>query len=317
MATTIEGLSTELAALKEIILKDKPPKDAQGQQPPRPVSELKKSLVDEEPRILTEALLKQHLPKDFISRFDEMHKELQKAIKSELLEALGLDTFGAAWEKYKEGHEDMEFYFLAAFGSLLVPALLTFLSAWMIQLSRAVQRIGNPDRPVATGNGNGWFQREHIDVINQREDRLFNGVAGIDALPDATLIEKARQELEKLIPKMDDFNLKAPGFRTKFNEMPGHRAVSKTAKSVLALGEAMEKVNIEDVGTLATKADDLKKAMEDFKPTKIPQDLTQTRTAAQNLGNSVAELRSTFQKLREEAARTSSALGAPAGGSGN
>lgn len=90
--------------------------------------------------------------------------------------------------------------------------------------------------------------------------------------------------------------------------MPSARAIKSSAKGIEAIADALDRITISDVGTMATKAEDLKKAMEDFKPGKIPQDLQNTRTETRNLGRTVDELKTSFQKLKDEALLAARAL---------
>ncbi|MFD0370507.1 hypothetical protein [Streptomyces sp. NPDC059071] len=271
----------------------------------RKIDELKSQLTKADSgNLVTDSHLGSKLPEKWAERFKSMYDELTKAKKSEFLEAMGLDGFGAALEKYYEsrGGNDTKWgwYLASAIAGLIVPAIGALLVAQMINLSRKLQTLGNPDRPVWTGNGNGGFMRQHIDEINRREDRVFNGGAAITDLPNENATRRAREELEKLLEKITAFNRKSGSFRTKFNRMPSARELKRSAKGVEAIAKALEKITPEDVATMATNAGNLKTALDDFKPGKIPQDLQATRTETRNLGRTVDELKTSFQQLKEE-----------------
>ncbi|MFI0983936.1 hypothetical protein [Streptomyces exfoliatus] len=316
MAKTPDELSTEIADLKKALVdeanhevkymventkketKEKEPFVEDGRAM---VSKLKKSLIGDPPKILTE-----ENAAPFIKQITDIHEEVVKAPLTEWLEAAGLDGVAAGVEKIYEGKDNWWTYFIAAFLGLAIPAIGLLLVSKFTDWSRLLQSKIFGGQAYARNEGGTW-SRQDLQAINDRETRVFNG-GGIGAIPTADSLRGVREELEKLTEKITIFNRKAGGFRTKFNKMPSARAIKSSAKGIEAIADALDRITISDVGTMATKAEDLKKAMEDFKPGKIPQDLQNTRTETRNLGRTVDELKTSFQKLKDEALLAARAL---------
>ncbi|MFD3332938.1 hypothetical protein ACFWV1_09845 [Streptomyces sp. NPDC058700] len=309
MAKSLDDLSKEITDLTDVLLKattevthkvpNPTPDEAEKEKTPfvdgtSTVSKLKKSLIGEAPRILTE-----ENAAPFIKEITDIHEEVVKAPLTEWLEAAGLDGVAAGVEKIYEGKDNWWTYFIAAFIGLAVPAIGLLLVSKFTDWSRFLQSKIFNGQAYARNEGGTW-SRQDVQAVTDRETRVFNG-GGIGAIPTEESLSGVRQELEKLIEKITVFNRKAGGFRTKFNKMPSARAIKQSAKGIEAIADALDRVTIADVGAMATKADELKKAMADFKPGKIPQDLQTTRTETRNLGRTVDELKASFQKLKDEA----------------
>ncbi|GHG10409.1 hypothetical protein [Streptomyces zaomyceticus] len=316
MAKTIDDLSKEISDLTGVLLtadskvshKVPNPTDDEEAKEKTPfvdgssmVSKLKKSLVGDPPKILTE-----ENAAPFIKEITDIHEEVVKAPLTEWLEAAGLDGVAAGVEKIYEGKDNWWTYFIAAFIGLAIPAIGLLLVSKFTDWSRFLQSKVFGGQAYARNEAGTW-SRQDLQAINDRETRVFNG-GGISAIPSEDSLRGVREELEKLTEKITIFNRKAGGFRTKFNKMPSARAIKKSAQGIEAIADALDRITISDVGAMATQADELKRAMEDFKPGKIPQDLQTTRTETRNLGRTVDELKASFQRLKDETVLVTRAL---------
>ncbi|MFD9243564.1 hypothetical protein ACFV0D_16820 [Streptomyces sp. NPDC059556] len=308
MAETIADLSREIAALKEALYNsstssvtakydgDHQEKDEskKPQEKSYPVSELKKALIDSQPKIVTDAML----PFEFIKRFAEMYEELQKEKSSELLEAFGLDGLGAAVEKFHEDHESKWSYFWSAIAGLLVPlmagALILTISAAMLKLQRAIQAKLFGGRVVARndeGTGFGLQSRTHV---NNRENAAAGAV--LTNPPDTTAINNLKQALGEVNQRIKDFN-------TAVSKMKSASALNKLAEGVDKLTKATDAAKPTDIETLATAIGKLGTAQDTFAPKKLPkaQTLSAAATQAERLAKAGGEVKTAFDNLKAAA----------------
>ncbi|MFJ8664546.1 hypothetical protein [Streptomyces sp. NPDC093600] len=257
------------------------------------ISRFKHSLIEAEPRILTE----RHLPSDFVTKFNEMHQELKKELSSELWEAAGFDTIGAAVEKVHEGNKEAWKYWVAALGSLVIPAILAgiglVLLARFTDIQRVIQggllnvasrisrgRIARDLILAKNANGDGWAFQNKTEVKN-REAAAAAGVPIAD-LPD-------EQKLKSLRDTIGSVNTKIATFNTEVRKLPNARSLEKTATAVgkvntaitaavptkmasvadklVKIAEGVEQYNQHRLDTKAL--DKANKAVEKSNPTKI------------------------------------------------
>ncbi|WP_329281930.1 hypothetical protein [Streptomyces sp. NBC_00691] len=253
MTKTPDDLSTEITALKTYLTKS-----------------------DSSP-LVTEQYLQKQLPEQWTERFKSMYDELTKAKKSELLEAMGLDGFGAALEKFYENSENPDnkwgWYLASAVAGLMIPAMGLILTAWVIKIQRDIQQLparlmGNADgRVLATSDtGRGIRLQNRTDVEN-REDAAAGGMASV---PRNANFDALRAQLEAINPHMREFNTLAGPFRTKFNELPKASAMAKAADAVGRINTAVKEADPAKIGTVATAAEALVKAVKDYDPKKVP-----------------------------------------------
>ncbi|MER7955427.1 hypothetical protein [Streptomyces sp. NPDC096030] len=312
MADTIEGLSQEIARLKDDLLKgtitikykvpDKTDPDKTVDKTAE-ISQLKNSLIEVSPKILT-----QESAAPFIKKIEDIHEEAVKAPLTEWLEAAGLDGIAAGVEKIAEGKSLGTWwpYFAAAFVGLAIPAIGLLLAAKFTDWSRALQAKIFSGQAYAR-NEQGTWSRQDVQAVNDREARVFNG-GGIGTLPSEDSLRGIREELQKLIDKITVFNRKAPSFRNKFNKLPSARALAKTATAVEKVGKAVDGVNLETLSSVTTKTEALKDVMSNFAPNKIPNDLRAATRAAEGLDRAGQNLQERFQALKLAAAGAERAI---------
>ncbi|MFE5943413.1 hypothetical protein [Streptomyces sp. NPDC056480] len=309
MGKTIDDVAQEVSDLKAALLNDATHVKVQPQgnyeskkeneQKPNAVdstvSALKNSLIGGNPKLVTDNML----PYDFVNRFEEMHKELKKELSTELWEAAGFDTIGAAVEKSAEGSKDAAKYWVAAFASVLVPAILAGIGLVLLARFTVVQRalqglILNGISRISGGrvardlilakndNGDGYaFQNKNH--VKRREDAAAAGVPLAD-LPD-------EQKLQNLKQAIGGVNTKIKNFNTEVRKLPNARSLDKTAAAVgrvntvitaavptriAAVAEKLEKlaaaVETYNQHTLDTKAlDKANKAVGKSNPTKVAE----------------------------------------------
>ncbi|MER5208592.1 hypothetical protein [Streptomyces sp. NPDC002825] len=220
--------------------------------------------------LVTEQFFQKQLPEKWTEHFQSMYDELTKAKKSEFLEAMGLDGFGAALEKYYESRSGADtkwgWYLGSAIVGLMIPAMGVILTAWVVKLQRDIQQLparlmGNTNgRVLATSNtGRGIRLQNRTDVEN-REDAAGGNLA---AIPRNANFAPLRYQLQLLNPHLDTFNQHAPDFLTNIDKLPSARAIAKTAKAV-------EKINLAVTASNPTKVGQLADALEKFDPQKTP-----------------------------------------------
>ncbi|MFD3679920.1 hypothetical protein [Streptomyces sp. NPDC058613] len=295
MADTIEDLSEQLREIKAALLYDERPvtakydTDHQEKDPNKQakdevfyVGKLKLALIDERPRIVTDAML----PFDFIPRFAEMYEELQKEKSSELLEAFGLDGIGAAVEKYHEGHKAKLQYAIFAGLGIFVPlaigaAVLVF-RRLILEGFRTFQLWltghkdpSNPDSKrsdtgkafVVKENLRG-FERVTKAEIQRREDAAGGGMASIPRNAD---FGPLRAQLEALNPHLATFNRHAPGFVSNFKKLPSQSRATKAGEGVKAVSGAIAGINHQTMASVARGMGKITGAVKNSDPKKTRQ----------------------------------------------
>ncbi|MEV4330352.1 hypothetical protein AB0K02_07380 [Streptomyces sp. NPDC049597] len=267
--------------------------------------------VDEH-KLVTDGHLKAQLPKDFIAKFDEMHQELKKEPWTEYLEGMGLDGFAAALEKRFEKNADWMNWLAAAVVGLAVPAIGVMLAAQLVNISRKLQTLGNPDRPVITGNGSGGFMRQHIDDINAREDRVFNGGSGIADIPRDANFDPLREQIERLTPKLAAFNEAAGPFNTNFRNLPKESQLNKAAAGIEKVSKAASEAKPTDIKAVARATNKLANAQRNFDPKKLPKarGLASSAAAAERLAKAGDDVATAFTNLKNKAEETARVLAA-------
>ncbi|MFB6621466.1 hypothetical protein ACFCWD_31305 [Streptomyces sp. NPDC056374] len=230
------------------------------------VSKLKASLIDEQPRIVTDAML----PFEFVKRFAEMYEELQKEKSSELFEAFGLDGVGAAIEKYYEGHEARLQYAIVAALGLIVPlaigALLVVFQRKALEIFRGIQ-LGITGRAVVTNENQNGFERLTRQEITDREANAGGGMASIPRDAD---FNPLRLQLEALNPHLRDFNTLAGPFKTKFKDLPKASVMAAAADGVDKINTAVAAANPTQIELVAKAIVKLVDSVKDYNPKKIP-----------------------------------------------
>ncbi|MET9372976.1 hypothetical protein ABZX98_02315 [Streptomyces sp. NPDC002992] len=264
MGKTIDDVANDIEGLKKALLESTLPIKVQYQgdyaskdkkeQNPDPVdstvSALKKALTEGQPKLVTDAML----PFDFVGRFNEMHQELKKELSTELWEAAGFDTIGAAVEKVHEGNKEAWKYWVAALASLLIPAILAGIGLVLLARFTVIQRafqggLLNLASRISRGriprnlilakndNGDGWGFQPKAHVAER--ERLAAAGVPIADLPD-------EQKLKKLRDAIASVNSKITTFNTEVRKLPSARSLEKTAKAV-------EKVNTAITAAVPTK----------------------------------------------------------------
>ncbi|MGW6537550.1 hypothetical protein ACWGBV_26185 [Streptomyces sp. NPDC055051] len=240
------------------------------------ISKFKHSLIEQSPKILTE----RHLPAQFITKIDDMHKELVKHPVTEWLEAAGLDGIAAGFEKIQENTDWKTYlpYFVSAVvGSVIAIAAPLFALMFVSKLQifqRGLQtrlfdwlaakfptRLGHlSTRTVALNDqmtGPGLVDRTHL---NNREAMA---AGGLGALPPNANFNDLREQLRQINPHLTTFNGQAPDFVSNLGKMPKPGAVKKIAEAVRKLKEAMTGVDSDKIGQVAD-------AVKKFDPDKFP-----------------------------------------------
>ncbi|MFB7941554.1 hypothetical protein [Streptomyces sp. NPDC056049] len=286
-----------ISELKAALIEARP--NPEGKNKPELPSLLKKHLIEAAPKIATEAYLA-----DTVAKIKDIHTEVTKAKKTEWLEAMGLDGFAAALEKFHEGNKWWPAYLLAGFVGLAVPAFIAILALNLKVLQRGVQKFVSKlftgrETVLATSPGGRGIRPQDATTVEGREANGATGTA-TDPPDPATL--------EPLYQKLGQVNRRLLVFNKSIKRMVSPRELGKIATAIEKVNKAVGASKPESIDTLVTKVGDIKTAMEDFKPGKIPQDLQNTRTETRNLGSTVDELRASFRKLKEEASRVSAVL---------
>ncbi|MFF5787705.1 hypothetical protein ACFY8P_22400 [Streptomyces sp. NPDC012693] len=246
--------------------------DKQEERTPKPVdstvSALKQALIEGNPKLVTDNML----PYQFVSRFEEMHKELKKELSTELWEAAGFDTIGAAVEKSAEKSEEAGKYWVAAFASLLIPAILAGIGLVLLTRFTAVQRViqgailngisrlsrGRVARDLILAkndNGDGYAFQNKNDV-KRREDAAAAGVPLAD-LPDEQKLRDLKQAIGNVTTKIKNFN-------TEVRKLPNARSLDKTATAVGKVNTAITAAVPTRIGATAEKLEKLAAAVEKY-----------------------------------------------------
>ncbi|MEU3750507.1 MULTISPECIES: hypothetical protein [Streptomyces] len=266
------------------------------------ISKFKASLIEAEPRVLTE----RHLPSNFITKFDEMHQELKKELSSELIEAAGLDGLGAAVEKFHENNEEKWSYLGLAIAGILAPlaigGLVIVFSKWMLELFRMVQSWVLPGRRVVTLNERqDGFQRLTRQQIRTREDAAL-GVTQVEPRNPA--------ELEPLKEALGQLNRRIINFNKAIGKMKSKAQLEKLAKGVQAVTKATDDAKPTDIETLATAIGKLGAAQDTFDPKKLPKarGLASAATEAERLAKAGDAVKQAFDELKAAASQAEAVI---------
>ncbi|MEU6982735.1 hypothetical protein ABZ946_04850 [Streptomyces sp. NPDC046324] len=356
MGKTIDDVASDIEGLRKALLESNVPVKVQYQgdyaskdkkkQEPEPVdsmvSALKKALTEGQPKLVTDAML----PFDFVGRFNEMHQELKKELSTELWEAAGFDTIGAAVEKVHEGNKDAWRYWVAALSSLLVPAILAGIGLVLLTRFTAIQQgfqawffnlfkglTGKQDHIWAkNANGDGWgFQPK--DEVQKRANPTATAIADIP--PDA--IRALREQLEKINPELLKFNNRAPSFIREFRKLPSESKAKKAAEAIKKIADAvtgvdhsrlqpvaegvnkinnaMRNADPRKVTKVAKATEKLKTAMVGFDATKLPKstDLGAAATKMSDLAQATGTLRTKMQEFARTVQSLDQVIGAATG----
>ncbi|MFE1269508.1 hypothetical protein [Streptomyces sp. NPDC058758] len=301
MTTKDQEILDRISELKNALLVDRPNKDKPEESK---LSELKEHLINKEPGLVTRQWLEKQLPEKFAERFQAMYDELTKAKKTEWLEAMGLDGFASALEKFHEGSKWWPVYLLSGFMGLAVPAFIAILALNLKVLQRGIQKAVSKfftgrETVLATSDSGRGIRPQNATTVEGRE---ANGaVTGTNTPPDPAT-------LEPLYQKLGQVNRRILVFNKGIKRMASPRELGKLATGIGKVNDAVEASRPETIETLATHVGTLKTVMADFKPGRIPQDLQNTRTETRNLGRTVDELKTSFQQLKEEATRVATVL---------
>ncbi|WP_435974545.1 hypothetical protein [Streptomyces sp. Qhu_M48] len=267
-------------------------------------------------------------------KIEEIHIEVVKHKKTEMLEMLGLDKLAAVHEKYQEAKLDDKVAWwdwltaglLSIIPLVLIPALALLFKGQIIELSRRVQSGGDMDKPIWTSNGNGGFHKESRKSIEAREARTWNGGTSVaDIVQDGTNADRARaltKELGPLNGELLKFNNRAPEFLRHFGGLPDAGKAKKAVEVLQKISDAIGRINLTALTTVAngigrivdqtakanplhvTKVADaigkLVSAAKELKPEMIPKarPLQDSATAMNNLAGETGTLRSKLQELR-------------------
>ncbi|MFE0649156.1 hypothetical protein ACFVZH_11255 [Streptomyces sp. NPDC059534] len=276
-------------------------------------------------------------------KIDDMHQELTKAKKTELLEGMGLDGFAAALEKYYEKSEYWGYYLGAAVASFLVPVVGLMMLTNFTNFQRTLQGaffnlidkipgVNTRGRILAVNDGNTFPRLQNAQAVRAREEAAAGGLA---AIPRDANYGPLRYQLQLLIPQLEKFNLHAPDFVSNFRKMPSAAKLTKTAEGVDKIGKAVtdapdapvmaqvakslgkitgavKHANPGHITKVAKATAKLKLAVDGLDPSRIPKaaPLQGAADAARNLATNTGTLAG---KLRE-LARTVGSLNDELGG---
>ncbi|MET9541226.1 hypothetical protein ABZY16_27615 [Streptomyces sp. NPDC006553] len=330
MAKTIEDLSTEVADLKDALLKKTEeltykvpnPKKEEVEKKPfvdetaKVSSALKHHLVAVVPQITTENFIKEFFA-GTISKIKDIHTEATKNQWTEFMEATPIvGGFAAALEKWFESKEEgakvawQNWLFAALAGALMI-ALLPAIRGLIVNGWRFAQTKRRGDdsaardqRRIWTKNADGGWGRETLGAVKQREQRVWNGGTSLaDLVSDPANAARAEALRKKLVPlnrAVDRFNKLAPTFQDLFGKLPSEAKATKAASGVKKISDAVNLVNTTKLKAVAEGFEKLNLALNDFQPTKIPKetDIAGTASAMNNLAKETGTLRTKFEELR-------------------
>ncbi|MGA5197203.1 hypothetical protein [Streptomyces exfoliatus] len=269
-----------------------------------PISELKQSLVQSEPKITTEQFIKTYFSEVF-TQIKAMNEEVVKTPWQEIMELLGFDKIVKGVEEiFKGGFAAAIPALLLGLTQLLLPILMIALGAAVIAMGRwAMTKILKGD--VITMNGpQGPFARENAQVVQQREARRANGGTSLaDLVSDPANAERARKLREQLVPlnkAVDRFDKLAPTFLQSFSKLPTESKATKAATAVGKISDAVNGVNRTALKEVVEGFEKLNKAVTDYQPTKIPKptELDGVATKMKDLSRETQTLREKFDGLR-------------------
>ncbi|WP_017239558.1 hypothetical protein [Streptomyces sp. SS] len=225
-----------------------------------------------------------------------MYDELTKAKKTEWMEAMGLEGFASAVEKFHEDSVWWPVYAISAFIGLAVPAFLLAVALGLKDTQRKIQGaffnlLGKKwatftDTIYARQEGKILPRRQRVTDVNENERAAGGGMASIPA--DANF-DALRGQLTSLNPELQKFNNHAPDFKRNLRGMPSLAKATKIADAVKKLGEAVDPTQTPLIAKALGKINEgvtysdpkkttafakaigkLKLAMNDFDPTQVP-----------------------------------------------
>ncbi|MFJ9578830.1 hypothetical protein ACIRQF_20945 [Streptomyces sp. NPDC101191] len=348
MAKTIDDLSNEVTQLREALVKgtelhkwkekEPDPKDKDNEvevEKEALLSKLKKHLIGDAPKILTE-----EAAAPWIKQIGDNYQELHKELSSEILETLGLDTFGAALEKFHEKSAEAWKYALAAFGSLLIPALGVYLAGKLTSIQRSIQQLGDPNRLIRAYDADGNIRPQSRTDVEARERRVANGGTSLADLPssaDTARIAPLTAQLVDLNAQVLKFNNRSTAFFQGFRKLPtdskakkaadnikkiadavtgiDHSQMQPVAEGVNKINNSMRNAEPKKVEKVAKAVGKLKDSMLGFQPTKIPDGpkLQASADAMKNLASETGTLRTKLNDLRGTIHSLDQQIGATAG----
>ncbi|MBB4983655.1 hypothetical protein [Streptomyces nymphaeiformis] len=204
---------------------------------------------------------------DMKSKIEDIHKEVVKAKKVEILEQLGMDHLAAAYKKLtEEGWSAARDYFIAAVASTVVPliggALVLILSAWALKASRGIQeRIFRGFVLARTESGLGIWPQRRTDV--EAREANTGGVLNTAHIPDAATLDALKLALADLNPKITAFN-------TAIRKVPRAGSLTKTADGITRVKTAVTGLDTDKITALAKALGKLTGAVKHHDPKKVP-----------------------------------------------
>ncbi|MGW5774858.1 hypothetical protein [Streptomyces sp. NPDC003863] len=204
---------------------------------------------------------------DMKSKIEDIHKEVVKAKKVEILEQLGMDHLAAAYKKLtEEGWGAARDYFIAAVASTVVPliggALVLILSAWALKASRGIQeRIFRGFVLARTESGLGIWPQRRTDV--EAREANTGGVLNTANIPDPTTLDALKLALADLNPKITAFN-------TAIRKVPRAGSLTKTADGINRIKSSVTGLDTDKITALAKALGKLTGAVKHHDPKKVP-----------------------------------------------
>ncbi|MFJ2936096.1 hypothetical protein ACIO8G_25495 [Streptomyces sp. NPDC087219] len=273
MTDTIEGLSKEITALKEALITGTIAVDQK--KPDNKVSELKQHLIEQAPKLITEEWFKTQFNAEYFKKIEEMHQELVKAKKSEWMEAMGLEGFASAVEKFHEDSVWWPAYALSAFIGLAVPAFLLALALNFKNLQRTIQGgifnfLGRKwpqlrNQILAQRDGGLIPRRQDRDDVRRNEEASAGGMA---AIPRNANFDNLRAQLERLNPELLTFNNRAPDFISGMRKLPSASKAGKAAEAIKKIADAITGVDHRSMPLVASGMGKINGAVRNADPKK-------------------------------------------------
>ncbi|MFJ9827294.1 hypothetical protein ACIRSU_23490 [Streptomyces sp. NPDC101160] len=204
---------------------------------------------------------------DMKTKIEDIHKEVVKAKKVEILEQLGMDHLAAAYKKLtEEGWGAARDYFIAAVASTVVPliggALTLMLTAWALKASRDFQARIFGGRVIArTESGLGIWPQRRTDV--EAREANAGGVLNAANIPDPARLDALKLALADLNPKITAFN-------TAIRKVPRAGSLTKTADGITRVKTAVTGADPDKITALAKALGKLTGAVKHHEPKKMP-----------------------------------------------
>ncbi|MFF3317262.1 hypothetical protein ACFYV5_17385 [Streptomyces sp. NPDC003035] len=278
------------------------------------ISDLKRALIEQQPKIVTDNML----PVKFVDRFASMYEELQKEPMTEYLEGMGLGGLAAAVEKFHESKTDDQIqwqnWLYAAIGgmvlALILPAIGVYLASRLNNLSRTIREKVSRDGTFRAMDENGDLTRQTRQQIESRERRVANGGTSVADLDPNTNFDALRGQLERLNPALEKFNQHAGPFKRAFAQLPKTAAVTKAADAIEKVSKAASEADVEELKSTGKALKKLVNATQNFNPRKIPKanSLSSAANAAQRLADNTNNAGRAFDFLKEKALAAAAAI---------